>query len=194
MRLHKKLPLLLCALSLSACVTPTKVITPLDEMNRGVMNIQSVNVKYSDITLDKLISSDEKAKTTGLEVGKSEEAQYQPLKVTLKDIAKERLESRDSNGDLLANIDIEVDSMKLANPLATVLVGDTDQLSGTVRAYDPKTNEVFTEFYVDVLEGSGGLLGLAIRGGGVRERLSLQFADHIGNELGFTEIKKHTKK
>ncbi|MBX2835034.1 MAG: hypothetical protein KTR28_08700, partial [Micavibrio sp.] len=45
--------------------------------------------------------------------------------------------------------------------------------------------ELVSEFYVDVLKGTGGLLGLAVRGGGVREKLSAQFAEYIGDNLGF---------
>ncbi|MBX2833870.1 MAG: hypothetical protein KTR28_02755, partial [Micavibrio sp.] len=84
-----------------------------------------------------------------------------------------------------AYVEIEVDNLKFVNPMVAILISDTDQLSGTVKVVDSKIQELVSEFYVDVLKGTGGLLGLAVRGGGVREKLSAQFAEYIGDNLGF---------
>ena len=126
-------------------------------------------------------AADKKAYEKGQKENKAQEIQYLSLQDALKQIALERLESRDSDQNHFADIEIEVDNLKLklklVDPMAAFLIGDTDQLAGTVYVYDTNTKELLTQFYVDVLKGTGGLLGLAIRGGGVREKLSLQFAD-----------------
>jgi len=190
----RTLPLFLVVLLLSGCVTPTKAIKPLSEADKGVRNIQSVSVSYNDLNKEALVSADQKLYTKAQEKGANGEIKYKSLKSALQSIAQERLEERDNSGSLYANVSIEIDNLKLANAAAAILVGDSDQLAGTVKVYDPKTKELLTEFYVDIIEGAGGLLGLAIRGAGVRERLSLQFADHIGNELGFPEVEKTVTK
>ncbi len=172
------------AVSLSACVTPTTIITPLNVKDQGVRNIQSVSVSYSDLSKDNIIAADQGLKETQEEKKAEQHARYLPLKETLRNIVKERLETRDSDGPLAANIEIEIDNLKLANPMKAFLVGDTDQLAGTVRIYDPRTNVLLTEFYTDVLKGAGGIVGVVTRGG-MRENLSLQFADIIGDHLGY---------
>ncbi|MCR9214407.1 MAG: hypothetical protein NXI13_11875 [Proteobacteria bacterium] len=176
--------------TLAACVNPTNVVKPLSEQDIGVRNIQNVTVTYSEIGKPILIAADEELAVEGAEDGKEGEIEYLPLKEALTEIVKERLEIRDTDQELYADVEIEIDNFKLANRGLVWLIGDTDQLVGTVRVYDPKTKELLTELYVDVLKGNAGLLGIAIRGGRVREQLSLEFADIIGDELGFEKIKQ----
>jgi len=181
--------LLLTAVLLSACVTPTKAIKPLDPTKLGTINVQTVSVSYNSLNAESLVGKDQERQAEASKAQDSSLIKYKPLKTALKEIATNRLETRDSDSNSYANVDIEIDNLKLANAAAAILIGDTDQLSGTVRVTDTKSKELFTEFYVDIIEGAGGLLGMAIRGAGVRERLSLQFADHIGDELGFEKVK-----
>lgn len=177
--------LFVVAMTLSACVTPTTTIKPLNPEDKGVRNIQEVNVSYSELAMDKLVAADEKLQEEQKEASTPEAIKYKSLKDALSNITKQHLEERDGNGELYADIEIEIDNLKLANAAAAVLVGDTDQLAGTVKVYDPQSKELLSEFYVDVIKGTGGLLGLAIRGTGVREQLSLQFAGFIADEMGF---------
>lgn len=152
------------------------------------MNIQAVNVSYSDFSFEKIEALDEKARTVGEEKGTSDTVASQPFKTVFAEIAKDALEERDSSDSIYADIEIEVDNLKFVNPMAAILISDTDQLSGSVKVIDPKTKELLSEFYVDVLKGTGGLLGLAVRGGGVREKLAAQFAEYIGDDLGFAKL------
>lgn len=177
--------LFVAAISLTACVTPTKVLQALPEEQKGSLNIQSVSVTYSDLSRDQIILLDEKAQERAETADSPNEIQYKTLETSLETIVKEYLEGIDSDGLSNANVKIEIDNLKFANAAAALLVGDTDQLAGTVRVYNAQSKQLVSEFYVDVLKGTGGLLGLAIRGGGVREKLANDFAIHIGNELGF---------
>ena len=45
-----------------------------------------------------------------------------------------------------------------------MLLGDSDQLAGNVKVLDATTNTELAEFYVDTVNSSGGLLGIAVRG------------------------------
>jgi hypothetical protein len=181
------LALLMFGLSLSACVTPTNVVKPLSEENSGTINVQSVVVTYSDFSKSTIIAADEELHAQGIEEGKAGSEDYLPLKEVVTEIVEEQLELRDTDQDQLAVVEIEIDNFKLAHRGLIFLTGDTDQLVGTVRVYDAKSKEILTELYVDVLNGHSGLLGIAIRGGDVREQLSAKFANIIGDELGFEE-------
>ncbi|MEM9470192.1 MAG: hypothetical protein AAF988_08515 [Pseudomonadota bacterium] len=180
--------LLFSALTISGCVQHTKMLKPLAEKQQGTLNIQSVTVSYSDLSAETIMAIDEKIKTEAEKKGNSDSIASQPLKSSMAKVTKEVLEARDSDTNDFANIYIEVDNLKFVDPMAAILISDTDQLSGSVKVVDPKTKELLSEFYVDVLKGTGGLLGLAVRGGGVREKLSAQFAEYIGDNLGFEKI------
>ncbi len=187
----KKLMLVFVALSLSACMSPTTVVTPLAEKEQGIRNIQNVSVSYSDLLSGTIEEMDTKRQEQAKTNKNPDAIKFKPLKISMSEVIKEALETRDNDEDYFADIHIEVDTLKLANPAMAILLGDTDQLAGTVRVIDPQTDKLLTEIYVDVLESSGGLLGLAIRGAGVRERLALQFGDHIGDQLGFRKIDRY---
>lgn len=86
---------------------------------------------------------------------------------------------------------VEIDTLKTANAAMAMLAASSDQLSGTVTVMDAATSAKVGEFYVDVINSHGGLLGLAMRGGGIREKLAEEFALHISRQL--TGRKNKTK-
>lgn len=71
---------------------------------------------------------------------------------------------------------VTVDTLKTANEGMAVLFGSADQLAGLVDIVDFETGAPLGSFYIDVINSHGGLLGLAMRGTGVRESLSAEFA------------------
>lgn len=179
------LVLLPSLLLLSACVTPTTIVKPLDTQHQGNRNINYVNVSYSELSKDKITKMDNEAIEEGREEGTLNELKHQPLHTSMAYIVKESLEKVDNDSGFSTNIEIEVDNLQIANPLAMFLVGDNDQLTGTVKVYDTQTKQLLTEFYVDHLKPQGGLLDMAIRGTGVREKMSAQFAEYIAEQMGF---------
>jgi len=78
---------------------------------------------------------------------------------------------------------IELDTLKTADAGMAMLFGSSDQLAGMVTITDPATDQKLGEYYIDVLNGRGGLLGLAMRGSGVREKLAAEFSDKLMKEL-----------
>jgi hypothetical protein len=76
-----------------------------------------------------------------------------------------------------------MDTLKTANAAMAWLASSSDQLAGMVEVRDAATDAKLSEFYVDVMEAHAGLLGMALRGGGVREKLAAKFATHLADEL-----------
>lgn len=71
---------------------------------------------------------------------------------------------------------ITVDTVKTANAGMALLLGSSDQLAGMVEVLDAADDKPLGSFYIDVINSHGGLAGLALRGSGVRESLSEEFA------------------
>lgn len=181
--------LILALLTLSACVPKNvQVVQPLPDELLGQLDVQNVTVSYSQLAQDRIQKIDLERKVEGEKSSEPELVSYKPLSTVLADITKNRLEQRDEDSQRFVDIKIEIDNLKLVNPVAAVLIGDVDQLSGSVKAVDSATGETVTECYVDVINGSGGLLGLAIRGAGAREKISAQFSDFIGDHLGYKKL------
>lgn len=79
-------------------------------------------------------------------------------------------------GGKAVNLRITVENIKTANAAMAMLVSSSDELSGEVVVIDPATQQQIGNFYVQVINSHGGLAGLAMRGGGVREKLVEEFA------------------
>ncbi|MEG3126006.1 hypothetical protein [Sphingomonas sp. GB1N7] len=84
---------------------------------------------------------------------------------------------------------VTIDSIKTANAGMAMLLGSNDELAGTVVVADAVSGDKLGEIYVDVLNSSAGLLGLAIRGAGVREKLTTAFAGQIAMQLSGSKHK-----
>ena len=78
---------------------------------------------------------------------------------------------------------LQVDTLKTADAGMAMLLGSIDELAGIVAVVDAGSGEKLGEFYVDVLNSRSGLLGLALRGSGVREKLAREFAGHVAVAL-----------
>lgn len=76
-------------------------------------------------------------------------------------------------GGRAVKLTISIDTLKTADAGMVMLLGSTDQLAGVVAVTDAASGEHLGEFYVDVLNARAGLLGLAMRRSGVREKLAV---------------------
>jgi hypothetical protein len=74
------------------------------------------------------------------------------------------------------NLRVTIENIKTANAGMALLMGSSDELSGEVIVLDPATQRQIGNFYVQVINSHGGLAGLAMRGGGIREKLVEEFA------------------
>ncbi len=84
---------------------------------------------------------------------------------------------------------VTIDSIKTADAGVAMLIGSSDELAGTVDVLDAADDRRLGQFYVDVLNFRSGMLGLALRGSGVREKLAGEFAKHIAEQLSGTKSK-----
>lgn len=85
---------------------------------------------------------------------------------------------------------VTVDNLKTANAAMAILTSSNDQLAGMVEVLDAATGAPLGAFYIDVLNGSYGLTGMALRGGGVREKLAEEFALQTSRVLTGRKKKK----
>ena len=90
-------------------------------------------------------------------------------------------------------IDVEFDTLKTANAGAAILFGSNDQLAGVVSVVDADSGQKIGEYYVDVLNQRSGLLGLALRGSGVREKLAAEFSKRLAQTLTGSKSKPKEK-
>jgi hypothetical protein len=96
-------------------------------------------------------------------------------------------------GGKAVNLRVTVENIKTANAGMALLLSSSDELSGEVVVLDPATQQPLGSFYVQVVNSHGGLAGLAMRGGGVREKLVEEFALESSRILTGS-IKKDWKK
>lgn len=100
----------------------------------------------------------------------------------LVQVVKDAAASRGLREGRALTIEIELDKLGVPGT-AGAFLGGRDRLAGQVHVVDARTGEKLSSFYVDVDQGSPGLIGLALRGGGVREKLASAFARHIFDQL-----------
>jgi len=82
------------------------------------------------------------------------------------------------------------DTVKTANAGMAMLAGSADQLAGLVEVSDAASGKPLGSFYIDVINSHSGLMGLAMRGGGIREELAEEFALESSRVLAGRKSKK----
>lgn len=71
---------------------------------------------------------------------------------------------------------VSIDEFKTANAGVAMLLASADVLSGMVQVQDAADGTKLGRFMVKVVNGHSGWGGMLIRGGGIREKLSEEFA------------------
>lgn len=189
---------LVAALALAACgPKPVDVIQPVSASIRNASMVDEVDVRLSPLAADLMAKFDAKAQEKRVAAGLTPVAPTaepadgtsrdewstlpfaQMLELMVKDVTRDR--GLTSGRPL--RLDVEIDTLKTANAGMTILAGSSDQLAGSVRVLDAASGEKLGEYYIDVINTHSGLLGLALRGGGVREKLAGEFAGHIARQL-----------
>ena len=182
------------ALSLAACVQPVEVVQPLAEAQRGQVEVVDVEVSLTQTAGERMQKFDEKAAKTRTDEGlpvwtegmqKPEREHYEtlPFQTMFAYMVEDVLQERGVMGPEKVRLNVEIDTLKTANAAMMWLAGDSDQLAGMVSVHDVDSNVKLAEFYVDTTNSNAGLLGIAIRGGGVREKLTAEFAGHVAKQL-----------
>lgn len=184
-------------LLLAACApSPVRVIQPVSAEVRGASHVADVTVEISPLAIEQMERFEAKAREKREEAGlppvpaeglasrppRDEYATLpfaQMMELVVQDVTREH----GLVGGRALRVEIEIDTLKTANAGMAILAGSNDQLAGTVRVVDAQSGQRLGEFYVDVINSHSGLLGLAMRGGGIREKLAEEFSLHIARQL-----------
>lgn len=185
-------------LSLAACATtpgPVRVVQPVAPEARGQVSYSEIEIKVSDTAKANVARLDAKAAekrvsaklapVNGALAQRPTKDQYEtlPLELLLRHSIEDALSARNVPGGRPLKLTVTVDNLKTANAAAAWLAASSDQLAGLVTVSDAATGQRLGSFYIDVTEAHAGLLGMAMRGSEVREKMAAQFAEHVRNNL-----------
>ena len=97
------------------------------------------------------------------------------MPAVMRDVTRKWGLTRERGGKPI-DLAVTIENIKTANAGMALLLGSADELSGEVTVIDAVTQAHLGTFYVQVVNSHGGLAGLAMRGGGIREKLVEEFA------------------
>lgn len=182
---------------LAGCATPgaVRIVQPLAAEARSNVRFAEVAVVVAETARENVARLDAKAAEKRAErslppiAGESatrpiaDEYATLPLEMMLRLAVEDAVRVRSAPGGKPLKITVQIDNFRTANAAAAWLAGSNDQLAGLVTVSDPATGQKLGSFFVDVLEIHSGLLAMAMRGSGVREKLVEQVADHVRDNL-----------
>lgn len=188
------------ALSLASspvCAKAVKIIQPLAAGVAGANHVIETRVALNELTRAKFAKLEEKAAGKRVAAGLApvdpaapvaarpvaDEYATLPIAQMMPLVVEDELAGWGLTGGRAVKLLIELDTLKTADAAMAILFSSTDQLAGVVTVTDAATGETLGQFYVDVLNARGGMLGLAMRGSGVREKLAAEFAKRVGQTL-----------
>ena len=132
------------AMVLTACVTPVTIVQPVDPAIRDSLAVERTEVVVDDDLADyKLLDQPKLVSALEDEFSKS-------LPIIT-----------DENSQTPVEVHVEVLAYREPNAALAIVLGDTAQIVGNVVLKEPETALVIGEYYIEVIEGAGGLLGLA---------------------------------
>jgi hypothetical protein len=163
---------------LAACApAPVETMQAPPAGLRGGSYIYEVNLEVGPGAKPVVAATDEKAAAKRA-VGSA----GLPLRTLLGRMIKEGAAQRGLKEGRALTVGIALDRLSVADAGAAFF-GGADRLAGQVQVTDSRTGERLALFYVDVNNRNPGLIGLAVRGGGVREKLASAFARHVLDQL-----------
>lgn len=160
---------------LAACAAaPVEMMEAAPDALRGAAYVDSVELSLSKAAHDAIAQSDARLR------GEGDNAL--PFAHLFDKAVKEATRARGLESGRPLLITVEMDALRIPDA-AMALLGRSDRLAGQVRVADARTGDRLALFYVTVDKEHSGLIGLAVRGGGVREKLVREFAAHIADQL-----------
>ena len=167
--------LLVLAAPLAACaVAPVETVQAAPDALRGAAYVDSVQLSLAAAARAAVAESDARRRGEG-DVGL-------PFARLFDKAVKEATRARGLETGRPLLVTIEMDVLRIPD-VAMAVLGRSDRLAGQVRVEDARSGERLALFYVTVDKPHSGLIGLAMRGGGVREKLVREFAAHIAEQL-----------
>ena len=163
------------ALPLAACaVKPIDMMQAPPEALRGAAYVDSVELSLGAAARAAVKESDAKHHGEG-DAGL-------PFARLFDKAVKEATRAQGLEAGRPLLVTVEMDALRIPDAAMAVL-GRSDRLAGQDIVADARTGDRLALFYVTVDKAHSGLIGLAIRGGGVREKLVREFAAHIAEQL-----------
>jgi hypothetical protein len=167
--------LLALALPLAACaVPPVEMMEAAPVPLRGAAYVDSVELSLNAAARAAVAASDGKLHGEG-------DAAL-PFARLFDKAVKDATRARGLDGARPLIVTVEMDALRIPDA-AMAALGRSDRLAGQVRVADARTGDRLALFYVTVDKQHSGLIGLAMRGGGVREKLVREFARRIAEQL-----------
>ncbi|WP_404713397.1 hypothetical protein [Sphingomonas sp. MMS24-J13] len=182
-----------------------KVIQPLPETVAGADHVTKVEVTVSDSARKNFDALEQKAaeKRTAAKLPpadkpdlprpKADEYATLPFARMLPLVIEDATTDWGLKDGRALKLTVQVDTLRTLDAGMALLLGSTDQLAGLISVEDAASGEKLGEFYVDVLNARAGLLGMAMRGSGVREKLAEEFAKHVCEVLSGRKSKTAKK-
>lgn len=173
-----------------------KTVTPLPNEVIGAAQITQVDVKVSDSAKKVFDALEDKAAhkkgfvsaSGGTPPSASEQAEAayaaMPFAEMFPHVVHDEMVKRKLTSGRELKLSLQLDTLKTADAGMAMLLGSQDQLAGVVTLSDAATGAVLGEYYIDVINFRSGLMGLAMRGSGVREKLAAEFAKHVAEVMG----------
>lgn len=163
------------ALPLAACaVPPVETMEAAAEPLRGAAYVDSVELSLNVAARNAVAASDRKLHGVG--------DTALPFARLFDKAVKEASRARGLDGARPLIVTVEMDALRIPDAAMAVL-GRSDRLAGQIRVADARSGDRLALFYVTVDKQHSGLIGLAMRGGGVREKLVREFAARIADQL-----------
>ncbi len=154
----------LAALTLGACVPAVTALKPVPGIDVKTLNVRNITVKIAAPTAPPdLAAQVQIALTAGLD--------------------------QCAKGSTDIDLAVRIDNFKEANPVTVMLVGDVTNMAGSVRLVKLPEGAKLAEYYIEVGNAGGGLLGLAITSN-PGEDLSEKFTGRICEEIFLHELPK----
>jgi hypothetical protein len=169
------LALLILSLPLAACaVAPVEMMEAAPDAFRGGAYVDSVELSLAAPARAAVAEADRKLHGEG-DAGL-------PFARLFDKAVKDATRARGLAAGRALIVTVELDVLRIPD-VGMAVLGRSDRLAGQVKVSDARSGDRLALFYVTVDKPHSGLIGLAIRGGGVREKLVRDFAAHIADQL-----------
>lgn len=153
----------------SACVTkPIATLQAVDPAVRSAMVLQTTNVRYE------------------AELGSEGGLDQQRLTEVLgREFLAQLPQPTAGATPRRITIDVEILAYREPNAALAILLGDSSQIIGNVKVLDAESGAGLGEYYIEVIEGAGGVLGLAAADtteNGLGREFVEQFVKHLTDD------------
>lgn len=184
--------------STPALARPVKIIETLQPDLYNGVQITGIDLSFADSFLKERAESDAKAARQRAAAGlpmldpeaypsaPAEPETYDtlPFKQMFPLVVRDVTREHGLTSGRRVKLNVTLETLKTADAaIAILLAASSDALEGSVDIVDANDGSSLGRLRVTIARARSGLLGMAIRGNGLRERLSKEFALELSKEL-----------